>query len=168
MQGFPPSLISTHWVTNITGTVLSPCCLILSTSHRGKYSYDAHDAGEGGTARCQFPDSLSLQAADHYSHPAGLTQGPRSGRHAELLSYTWRRRFAAARGVTPAEGSMTRPARLEVGTRTRGAGVQKAVASLYGKSQIACCASFLLAAPGFAARGRLLRSQGRGHLHGAF
>lgn len=31
---------------------------------------------------------------------------------------------------------------------TAGAGVQKAVASLYGKSQIARCASFLLAAPG--------------------
>ena len=49
MQGFPPSLISTHWVLNITETVLSPCrlvlspCrLILSTSQRGKHSYDAH------------------------------------------------------------------------------------------------------------------------------
>lgn len=59
MQGFPPSLISTHWVLNITETVLSPCRLILSTSQRGKHSYDAPGAAEGGTARCHFSDSLS-------------------------------------------------------------------------------------------------------------
>lgn len=124
-EGFPStaiSILSIYW-TIVPDTVLAR--LILSTSPRGIHVTTLTlQIKEIQRDRVTFRIRSASRLQTQDSHRADLTPGPlwlptwpglRAGGSRQDCSYTWRRLFAPARGVTPEE-SKARPETLEVWT----------------------------------------------------